>query len=171
MCAAYSAAMALLEPDATVAQPTWLDRQTDFSGAGGSEIVFRNVGTKPLRLCVALLADGSNKLDGSIEWHEVSLYRAVSGQFAVALRFVRATSLESTIHRARVFETMDDAATWLETFDPIADLSADFDVSDIRLSAARVALKASALRERAERLDRAYRVLVGEVLYRLATDS
>jgi hypothetical protein len=66
---------------------------------------------------------------------------------------------------------MDDAATWLETFDPIADLSADFDVSDIRLSAARVALKASALRDRAERLDRAYRVLVGEVLYRLATDS
>jgi hypothetical protein len=38
------------------------------------------------------------------------------------------------------------------------------------MSVAQVALKAAALRDRAERLARAYRVMVGELLFRLETE-
>jgi hypothetical protein len=39
------------------------------------------------------------------------------------------------------------------------------------LSTASLAVKAASLRERAERLDRAYRGLVGEILFRLEADA
>jgi hypothetical protein len=130
----------------------------------------RNSGGKPLRLHAELLAEGSSRQPGSSLWHETAIYRAQDGKFAVALRFLSATGGEAGVHRARQFDTEDEAATWLEAFDPACDLDADFDVSDPRLSVALVALKAAALRDRAERLSRAYRVMVGELLFRLETE-
>ena len=72
------------------------------------------------------------------------------------------------VHRARLFPHLDEAASWLESFDPAADMAVDFDVSDQAVSVASMALQAAALRERAVCLERAYRGLVGEVLFQLA---
>jgi hypothetical protein len=175
MPAAYSAASAaLLEPD-TLTDPL-MDRPPLLLPLGraprgdADSLLLRNVGGKPLRLRAELLAEGSNRAPEAACWHEVAVYRTDVGQTAVALRFMRPGGAENGVHRARVFEDMDAAATWLEGFDPAADLSADFDVSDTRISTARIALKAAALRDRAERLDRAYRGLIGEVLFRLESE-
>jgi hypothetical protein len=141
-----------------------------LAGADAPPLVLRNSGGKPLRLQAALLAEGSSRLAGATRWHETAIYRSSEGTFAVALRFLSAAAGEAGVHRARLFDTEDDAATWLENFDPACDLDADFDVSDPRISIALVALKAAALRERAERLSRAYRVMIGELLFRLETE-
>jgi len=140
--------------------------------AGGEVpvLVLRNSGGKPLRLRAEILAEGSSRRAGACVWHETAIYRTHDGAWAVALRFLSAAGMEGGVHRARLFATEDEAATWLESFDPACDLSADFDVSDPALSVAQVALKAAALRDRAERLVRAYRVMIGELLYRLETE-
>ena len=141
-----------------------------LAGADAPPLVLRNSGGKPLRQHAELLAEGSSRLAGATRWHETAIYRSTQGKFAVALRFLSATEGEAGVHRARLFDTEDDAASWLEAFDPACDLDADFDVSDQRISIALVALKAAALRDRAERLSRAYRVMIGELLFRLETE-
>jgi hypothetical protein len=139
-------------------------------GADAPPIVLRASGGKPLRLHGEVLAEGSSRLAGAARWHETAIYRTSEGKFAVALRFLSSTAGEAAVHRARLFDTENDAASWLENFDPACDLDADFDVSDPRISIALVALKAAALRDRAERLSRAYRVMIGELLFRLETE-
>lgn|GEM_PF-5617013 len=139
-------------------------------GAETGWLLLRTHGGRPLRLKAELLAEGSNRELGAPLWHEVALYRADSGEIAVALRVIRADALDLAVHRARLFDTLDAAVSWLENFDTSADLSADFDVADRGVSAASVTLKAAALRERAEQLDRGYRGLIGEILFRLAAD-
>ncbi len=130
----------------------------------------RNAGGKPLRVRAELLAEGSSRDGTAPWWHEIALYRTEDGEMAVALRLSRA-GCGIGIHRARLFPSLDDAASWLEAFDPAIDLAADFDVSDATLSAAAVTVKAAGLRERAARLERGFRTLVGELLFQIMVDS
>jgi hypothetical protein len=139
--------------------------------ADPSVVVLRNSGGKPLRVRAELLAEGSSRCAGASLWHEVALYRAADGAIAVAIRFLSSGSAESAVHRARLFDDIDSAVSWLEGFDPAFDLGADFDVADTRQSVAQVSLKAAALRDRAERLTRDYRGMIGEVLFRLETEG
>jgi hypothetical protein len=133
-------------------------------------LVLRRSGGKPLRLQGEILAEGSSRRPGAASWHETAIYRTHDGACAVALRFLSAAGMEGGVHRARLFTTEDEAAIWLEHFDPTCDLDADFDVADPCMSVAKVALEAAALRDRAERIARAYRVMIGELLYRLETE-
>lgn len=132
--------------------------------------LLRNSGGKPVRVHGDLIAEGSSRTESAVAWHEVAVYRMGGGASAVAIRFMRGGGA-CAVHRARLFNTHDEAATWLEGFDPSCDLSAGFDVSDRRLNAAFVALKAASLRDQAERLDREYRALICEVLFRLETEA
>ncbi len=144
---------------------------TLFARATGESVtLLRNSGGKPVRVHGDLIAEGSSRTVASTSWHEVAFYRMAGGATAVAIRFMRGGSA-CAVHRARLCTTNDEAATWLEEFDPSCDISADFDVSDRRMSAASVALKAASLRDRTERLDREYRALVSEVLFRLETEA
>jgi len=139
--------------------------------AGGTALVLlRNIGAKPLRFHGELLAEGSNRSETAAHWHEIAIYRTDADHIAVALRLQRACGDDLGVHRARIFGDLDLAASWLEQFDSSGDLAADFDVADRCVSTASVTLKAAAMRERAERLDRAYRGLIGEILFRLAAD-
>ena len=134
-------------------------------------ILLRNRGGRPLRLQATLLAEGGNRQPGVTHWHEMALYRTDAGQIAVALRLLSSLPGECGVHRARVFGDIDAACGWLEQFDVAADLDAGFDVADQRLSGPGLAVEAASLRGRAERLDRAYRGLVGEILFHLEQDS
>jgi hypothetical protein len=145
----------------------WMSTHAETS----HQILLRNLGGKPLRLSAALLAEGSNRQQGGTHWHEIALYRTDEGQIAVALRLRVALPADLGVHRARLFANIDTACDWLEQFDGSADLDAGFDVADRSLSTASLAVKAASLRERAERLDRAYRGLVGEILFRLEADA
>jgi hypothetical protein len=158
--------------DLTLTEPPRRQPATLYARQSGSGVtVLRNNGGKPLQFHGVMIAEGSSRGQGALAWHEVAIYRTESGSLAVAIRFMRAGSGECGVHRARIFERQDGALSWLEDFDPACDLSADFDVSDRRSSAATVALKAAFLRDRAERLERDYRALVGEMLFRLETES
>jgi hypothetical protein len=62
---------------------------------------------------------------------------------------------------------LDAALGWLQAFDPTADLGADIDASDRRVSTTDIALRAAALRQRADRIELQYRSMIGELLYRM----
>jgi hypothetical protein len=147
-----------------------LPMATLFNRGTDDLIVLRNSGGKPLRVQGILIAEGSSRGAQSTAWHEVAIYRVATGGVAVAIRFLGVSASACGVHRARLFDSTDAACAWLESFEPAFDLGADFDVSDARASSAAVSLKAAALRDRAERLEREYRALVGEVLFRLETE-
>ena len=176
MSAAQSAAVATTGSDMRDVLGPLRPRVLQLPGSSsytddGRQILLRNFGGKPLKLRAELLAEGGSRTEGATHWHEIAFYRTDAGQIAVALRLLRTVAGDLGVHRARVFPDMDAASTWLEQFDCSADLGADFDVADCRLSTASITLQAAALRERTDRLERAYRGLVGEILFRLEADS
>jgi hypothetical protein len=133
-------------------------------------ILLRNSGSRPLRVQGELVAEGSSWAAGLPCWHEISLYRCDNGQIAIAQRTRHQSAPEVGLHRAVLRADMDETCAWLEMFDATADLDAGFDVADMNTSTATITLKASALRDRADRVVREYRCLVGELLYRLAVE-
>jgi hypothetical protein len=134
---------------------------------GDGTVTLRVSGGKPMHLRAELLAEGTSWTQGAPAWHEVALYERASGDRAVALRVCRGPGGDSDLFYARIFATLDDALGWLLEFDPTADLGADIDASDRRVSTTDIALRAAALRQRADRVQLQYRALIGELLYRL----
>jgi hypothetical protein len=55
----------------------------------------------------------------------------------------------------------------LQAFNPTADLDADIDSSDRRISTTDIALRPATLRQYADRVEQHYRVIIGELLYRI----
>jgi hypothetical protein len=130
-------------------------------------ITLRISGGKPMRMRAELLAEGSSRTAGAAAWHELALYRRDSGDFAAGIRTCRGAAGESDVFHARIFADLDAALAWLQAFDPTADLSVDIDASDRRISTTDIALRAAALRQRADRVGLQYRALIGELLYRM----
>jgi hypothetical protein len=139
-------------------------------GAEPGVVALRVSGGKPLRIRGTLLAEGHSWATGTIAWHEVALWRREGGEVAVAIRTLRKAANEADVHRAELFPNLPEALTWLEGFDPTADLSPDFDPNDRGLSALEVTLRAAALRGRAEEVARQWRALLGEMLFRLDSE-
>lgn len=130
-------------------------------------VTLRVSGGKPLRLAAHLLAEGTSWSPRAEAWHEVALYRRDTGEFAVALKTFKKAQGEADVYRAELFPNFEELVLWLEGFDPTADLTVDLDASDRRVSAAEIAMRAAALRQRADEITRQYHALIGEVLFSL----
>jgi hypothetical protein len=130
-------------------------------------VTLRMSGGKPMRMRAELLAECSSWSAGAPAWQELALYRRDSDDFAVGLRTCRGPAGESDVFHARVFRDLEEALAWLQAFDPTADLGVDIDASDRRISTTDIALRAAALRQRADRVSLQYRAMVGELLYRM----
>lgn len=132
-------------------------------------VALREAGGKPLRFRGELLAEASSRRPHMALWHEIAVYRCEDGGIAVSLRLRGADGVAES-DRARRFPSLDLAADWLAAFEPAADLRAGFDVADPAASGAEIAVKAASLRDRRDDLVRAYRAVVGELLYRIETE-
>jgi hypothetical protein len=129
-------------------------------------VTLRISGGKPIHLKrPELLAQCSSWTDGAAAWHELVLYRRETGDYAVGATMCRAEG--GDVFHARLFPELDSALSWLEAFNPTADLGADIDASDRRISTTEIALRAAALRQNADRVEQQYRVMIGELLYRM----
>jgi hypothetical protein len=133
----------------------------------GQHIALRVTGGKPLRFRGELLAEATSRRAATSAWHDITVYRCETADFAASLRLC---GTPTEIDRAARFTSLDALETWFETFDPTADLHAGFDVADPALTGAALAVKAASLRDRAEDLRRAYQALIGELLFRLETE-
>lgn len=134
-------------------------------------VTLRVSGGKPLRLRGRRLVEGRARAAGSCLWHDLALWQLDGREVAVALRTTRPDGEAADVHRAELFPEIGEALEWLEAFDPLVDLAVDFDAADRRLSAVEVALRAAALRGRAEMVAREWRALLGDVLFLLEAEA
>jgi hypothetical protein len=137
--------------------------------AGGEEIVLRVSGGKPLHIRGRLLGQGSSRAPHAAAWHEIAFYALGDGRIALSLVACNKAAGATDVHRAGIFDSLDQAAQFLEQFDPAADLGAAIDASDPDISAVSIALQAAALRQRVDALTRQYDALIGELLYAMDT--
>ncbi len=134
---------------------------------GPTSVVLQMSGGKPLRLTGDLIAECSSWTKNAPCWHDLSVYQRDGGDIVVGLRCCRGHSGEQDIFQARSFLSIETAMTWLLDYDPTADLAVEIDVSDRRISAAEIALRAAVLRQRTDRLQMQYHSMIGELLYQL----
>jgi hypothetical protein len=130
-------------------------------------VTLRLSGGKPMHMRAELLAECSSWSAGAPAWQELALYRRDSGDFAAGIKTCRGPMGGSDVFHARVFADLDTALGWVQGFDPTADLGANIDSSDRRISTTDIALRAATLRQQADRVEQQYRAMVGELLYRM----
>jgi hypothetical protein len=138
-----------------------------WSDVPNDAVTLRLSGGKPMRIRAELLAEASSRSAGAPAWHELALYRRDGGDYAIGLKTCRGPAGDSDVFHARIFPDLEAALDWLQDFDPTADLGADLDASDRRISTTDIALRAASLRQRADRVGLQYRSMIGELLYRL----
>ena len=131
------------------------------------EVVLKVSGGKPLKMRARLLAEGTTWAVSTAAWNEVALYQRDQGDFAVSIKTFKKSPTETDVFQAEVFPSFEDACGLLEAFDPAADLTVGIDASDRSVSGAEIALRAAALRQKADDVVRRYRSLIGELLFRL----
>lgn len=133
-----------------------------------TEITLRVSGAKPVRTHGTMIAEASSWAPSTPAWHEVALYRTTDDECALSVRLLKKSAGETDIHHAEIFVSIEDALSWLEEFDPTADLAPDFDASDRSVSTTEIALRSAALRQQVDAVARQWRGLIGELLYRFA---
>lgn len=154
----------LLRLDATTESPG----SVMLAETSDNMVTLRISGGKPMHMRADLLAECSSWSNGAPAWHEVVLYRQQNtAEFAVGIKTCGAAMGGNDVFHARLFPDLDAALAWLQIFNPIADLGADIDASDRRISTTEIALRAATLRQQADRVEQHYRSMIGELLYRL----
>jgi hypothetical protein len=151
---------AMLSPEAGIPSPP---STTPAIGEGG--YLLRQSGGKPLRIRGELLAECTSRTPAAPTWQELQIFRCDDGKVALALRTCRDNRSESDVFHAHLFDSLEQALAWLQSFDPAADLFADLDASDRRISATEIALRAASLRQRADWVEMQYRSMIGELLF------
>jgi hypothetical protein len=95
------------------------------------------------------------------------VYRWLPADFSVGIKTCRTLIGAGDVFHARIFPDLDAALGWLQAFNPTADLDADIDSSDRSISTTDIALRAATLRQQTDRVEQQYRVMIGELLYRM----
>lgn len=133
----------------------------------GPWFTVKRSGKKPLRFRGVQLAEATSWRLGSPLWHEIALYRRTRGDVVAAVTVFKKAAQERDVFRAESFGSLEEAALFLEGYDPTGDLTPGFDPDDPSLGAAQLALCAAGLRQRAEQTQRDYQALLGDLLYQL----
>jgi len=137
------------------------------SAPSDGAVTLRISGGKPIHMQAELLAECSSWSAGAPAWHELVVYRRQTADFAVGIKTCRTSSGGGDVFHARIFPDLELALAWLQAFNPTADLDADIDSSDRRISTTDIALRAATLRQHTDRVEQQYRVMIGELLYRM----
>ncbi len=133
-----------------------------------AELILRVSGAQPVRAHGTLIVEATSWASSTQAWHEVALYRTTDAECALSVRLRKKAPGETDVCQAEIFVSLEDALSWLETFDPTADLTPDFDASDRSVSTTEIALRAAALRQQVDAVSRQWRGLLGDLLYRFA---
>ncbi len=130
-------------------------------------ITLRRSGRQPLRFKGALLAEATGHSTEGRLWHELNIFSRQMGGFVVDMRVFKKDRGQKDVFHVHVFETMGEVVSFLEEFDPTADVTVDVETDAPGYTTARLTLKAVALRQRIEDVTRDYRSLVGDLLFQL----
>jgi hypothetical protein len=100
---------------------------TEASGSDWSPVRLRRDGLQPLRFLGRLVARHDGQAPHAVLWHDLALYRTALTGYAVEIvvRYSPAPGItppQSTCSHATLCDTLDDAMTLFESYDPLRDL-------------------------------------------------
>ena len=133
-------------------------------------ITLRQSGARPVSFSGRQLGAQNGYRLGTALWHELNLYETDDGRYVADIRvFTKAEGAKDQFH-VQVADTLEDAIRFFETYDPRADVVADFDLDDPELTSAELMVQAAALKYRVADAVSQYRALVGNFLNELNGD-
>jgi hypothetical protein len=127
----------------------------------------RRTGARPLTFVGTEICSATSHAIGPSLWCEINLHATDQDRFVADIRmFFKSENIADvfTVHEA---DSIDEAVSILEAFDPASHLVVDLAVGNLEVPAIEIALKAAELRLRLEEARGQYRDLLGEVLYDL----
>lgn len=134
---------------------------------GGSMITLRKSGARPVSFSGRQLGAHNGYRLGTALWHELNLYQTDDGRFVADIRvFTKAEGAKDQFH-VFVADTLEDAIGYFESYDPRADVVADFDLDDPEMTPAELMVQAAALKYRVADAQSQYRALLGSFLSEL----
>lgn len=135
--------------------------------SSGSMITLRKSGARPISFSGRQLGAHTGHRLGTALWHELNLYQTDDGRFVADIRvFTKAEGSKDQFH-VFVADTLEDAIGYFETYDPRADVVADFDLDDPDITPAELMVQAAALKYRVADAVSQYRALLGSFLSEL----
>ena len=152
-----------------------LSERSGSNRAAGALIRLRRDRAPPLRFAGRLIAQQSGRFPQARLWHDIALYRAYGGGWAVAIVAWRADiDVTATVRcHADLFPSLDEAVQRIETHKADADIcpglaAPDIAIDDPRVDAATLLIQAVALDRSRRETERRYRIVSGTLLASLA---
>lgn len=138
----------------------------------GNATVFtlRQSGGRPISFSGALLGHHNGYRVGTSLWHELNLFQTEDGHFVADIHIYTKAQGSGDQFRVHVAESLDEAVSYFENYDPRMDVIADFNLLDDSLSPAEVLVHGSALKYQVADTVAQYRSALGSFLKQLNGD-
>lgn len=127
----------------------------------------RRTGARPYQFAGREVAHVTGWNETSHLWHEINLFRDNQGRFVVDLRVFKKSTADQDMFHVVMVDSIDEAAAWLENYDPQQDVKVDIDFDGNTASMAEIALQAADLQLRILDAKRQYAAIVGDLFYAL----
>ncbi len=127
----------------------------------------RRTGARPLNFVGTEICSATSYAVGPSLWCEINLHATDQDRFVADIRMFFKSENIADVFTVQEAESIDEAVSLLEAFDPGSHLAVDLPIGNLDVPAIEIALKAAELRLRLEEARGQYRDLLGEVLYDL----
>lgn len=135
--------------------------------AASSVFTLRKSGARPVTFAGRHLGYMNGYRLGTAMWHELNLYQTDDSRFVADIRvFNKAQGSKDQFHVC-VGDTLEEALSFFEGYDPKTDVSADFDIDDPNLAPAELLVHAAALKYRIAETVTQYRAVLAAFLKEL----
>ena len=145
-----------------------IEQNAPITATGSIEhYCLRRTGARPVQFDGMLFAGMTGWNANSEMWHEINLYKRSDGIIIVDLRvFKKAPDRKDCFHVVQC-DTLDEAATWLQAYDPGADIEIEIELDNPAMSLADLTVQAADLKIHLAEVDKQYRSLIGDLFYQI----
>lgn len=154
-------------PQATPAPvPAAMDAE-DTAWGEGQLVTLRRTGKQPMRFRGVQIAEATSHSTHGQIWFEVNIWRKARAGFVADIRVFKKGAGEKDVFHVFTAETVDEVLAWLEGFNPTHEVLAEINTGDTIASTGQLTLRAVALRQQLDQVERDYRALIGDLFFEL----
>jgi hypothetical protein len=143
------------------------DTTSSAGDEGATSFKLRRTGRKAVRFDGWQIVEALGGGKGKDVWHDLNLYR--TGEDRIVVELIARTTLpdQQDLHRVHTFETLADAAAWLDAYRAADDAPIPTSLSQAGIALPWAMLQAVHLRHNIDRIDADYRTMLSEVFMAL----
>ncbi len=136
-------------------------------GIGGRTVTLRRSGARPYRFQGTEICSAVGWAEKLSVWHEINLFQSTAGKVVIDIRVFRKSPTEKDLFRVEERDSIEDAISFLESYDPTQDVLVDIPLDDPGVSLAELSLNGIVLRQRIDHTRRQYDALLGDLLHEI----